>query len=423
MNPNAAKPNLDDGPDLPEIDTLLESLQSTLFQEMMGMIGDATGRDYARDYAMMPQSSQGCQETEWRGLPAKELFQAAHEGDADELRELLSQPKWRNMVNDLDNDGVGILHLCALSGDAYYANEIVDLLVGAGIDINRRSKQAKETALQLASIYSRVEYTEALLKHGARCDITDWKGSSPVPTARKICNCQHGNDKKCCQVLELLLESELKIKSDTKLQNNANKLRNSGNKAFGKGKYEEARELYTQSIELLEDHRTFANRALCAINIGQKLLKDTPLENYPWEIRMWGREAAVDAGKATTLDPTFVKAYYRQALAMAMSRDLPRAKSFVREGLESCPGNEQLLSLLEQLDDLNVPDHFSNPFACEQLNVELRNGADYLVCCYCMFRNPLPIEEGEDCKFCAMPFELCKPEIEEAMRSFILELN
>ena len=46
MNPNAAKPNLDDGPDLPDIDTLLESLQSTLFQEMMGMIGDATGRDY-----------------------------------------------------------------------------------------------------------------------------------------------------------------------------------------------------------------------------------------------------------------------------------------------------------------------------------------------------------------------------------------
>lgn len=370
----------------------------------------------------LPATSQGCMETQWRGLPARKLFVAAHQGNVKDLRDLLKQAKWRKMANDLDNDQCGILHVCALSGQVHdsfdVARDIVQLLVEAGMNINNTSPAAKETALQMATIYGNVEYVKALLDNGARCDITDWKGSAPIPTARSKCKHDGTSNQKCCEVLKLLLKAQEMMKLDKGLQEEAERLRNAGNKSFGKRKYEEAREFYTQSIHILEDHRAFANRSLCSIKIAQKKLQKLSLLDYPVELRRWGKEIIIDAGKASTLNSTFVKAYYRKAIGQAFTRDLPRAKLCIRDGLKVCPGNKQLMDLLQQLEDLNVPDHINNPYASEEYKDQLRNGADYLVCCYCMVRNPLPIQKL--CTMCSMPFEEYEPEIEQSMRLFML---
>ena len=95
----------------------------------------------------------------------------------------------QKLVNDVDNDRMQIIHILALSGDQHRADEVVALLVGAGVDINTKSQNTQETPLQFAVIYKRVPMVRALLAHGARVDISDWRGDSPLPRARK--NCTH----------------------------------------------------------------------------------------------------------------------------------------------------------------------------------------------------------------------------------------
>ncbi len=76
-------------------------------------------------------------------------------------------------------------------------------------------------------------------------------------------------------MLNLLLEMQEANKSNTtKLQDKADQLRLAGNKAFRKGKYEKASRLYTQSIEVVEDHPSYNNRAFTTIKLGQKMLND-----------------------------------------------------------------------------------------------------------------------------------------------------
>ncbi len=90
------------------------------------------------------------------------------------------------MVNNvLDDDRIGILHACALSGDDTHANEIVQILVAEGVDVNLRAANfTTQTALHLATFSSRVKYAKALLNHGARCNVTDFSSETPISTVR-----------------------------------------------------------------------------------------------------------------------------------------------------------------------------------------------------------------------------------------------
>lgn len=270
-------------------------------------------------------------EADWRGLTARPIFTAANRGDVQELKRLLKDPEMRQRVNDLDGDKCGILHSYCLNAKGDDPGGIVNAVIDAGGDVNLRSV-VQETPLQIAVLYSQVRVVRALLDRGARIDLADWKGDASVPTARKKCKHNGDRNERCCQVLQMLLEAESRLKADGSIQQQADRLRTSGNKAFQNGEYEKARDLYTQSIDVIEDYRAFSNRALCNIELGKLIIrKEWRNRRYTNETRNLGREAMLDAGKACTLEPTFAKAHYRKALGHAMARDFPRAKNNLKK--------------------------------------------------------------------------------------------
>lgn len=177
-------------------------------------------------------------------------------------------------------------------------------------------------------------------------------------------------------------------------------------RVFLKGNYEEAKELYSQSLDILEDHRTYSNRAQCHLNIGKAILAKQKPGWYKAEISTCGKKAVADAGKASTMEPTFAKAYYRNAMGHAMQRDFPRAKHAVKEGLKNCPQEKALKQLLVELDCMGVPDFISNPFLekASEANARVDAGEPFGVCRCCRNKIPLANMKGE-CLFCVMDLE------------------
>ena len=380
-------------------------------------------------------ASEGCMETNWRGLPARELFLAAHKGQVERLESLLKDEQMRKRVNDFDNDKCQIIHIVGLAGQDHQADKIIPLLLKAGADVNSKSKSVQETALHTAVIYGKVNTVKTLLAHGARVDLTDWRGSSPSSRARKECSHNGASHRQCCQVLNLIVEAEQKSEAHTDRQNKANALRLKGNNFFVKKDYERARELYTQSIDVMEDHRAYANRALCSIEIGRRLIIEelgtmspSNLKPYSIEIRRWGEDAMFDAIKSIKMDPKFVKAWYRCVIAKAMARDFPRAKIVCKDGLEECPGNKELLRLLKKLEAMGITESISPPYAKgPDYNEKVRNSDNVELCIYCTRLNLLPINEENVCIHCAMVWmpsdtdgSVCIA-IENDLRSFILD--
>lgn len=270
--------------------------------------------------------------------------------------------------------------------------------------MNKKDEGVQETPLQMATIYSQLEVVKALLERGARLDLADWKGDSPVPTAKQKCEHDGKGNEPCCQVLNMLLEADKSRKEDSSIQKEADSLREKGNKAFKQGDFEKARDFYSHSIEVMEEYRAYANRSLCNLEIGKSILKHE-WENkgcYKRAIARWGEEAMSDASKAATMNPTFAKAYYRMALGHSMARDFPRARCDVEEGLKHCPGNGALELLLQELIALGVPNHFSNPYSDAARNAiqKVDSGAPSILCVYCRSRIPLPLEDK--CPLCTV---------------------
>ena len=232
----------------------------------------------------MDASNEGCMETEWRGLRAAPIFVAANKGNVTELTRLLNDPDMRQCINDLDGDKCGILHTYALNAKVNDIGGIVNAVIDAGGNVNLRNCY-QETPLQMALIYSQVEVVKALLERGARIDLVDWKGDGPVPTARKNCKHSGKGSERCCRVLQMLLEAEKLLNEDESLKPQADLLRDRGNMAFQKGEYQKARDLYTQSLEVLDDYRAYSNRALCNPEFGKTIInQEWPNGNYPRQI-------------------------------------------------------------------------------------------------------------------------------------------
>jgi Ankyrin repeats (3 copies) len=65
------------------------------------------------------------------------------------------------------------------------AEEMLSLFLARGVDINARSRLAHDwTALHLAASGGEVAVAELLLKHGARVDVRDRDGKTPLDVAR-----------------------------------------------------------------------------------------------------------------------------------------------------------------------------------------------------------------------------------------------
>ena len=173
-----------------------------------------------------------------------------------QLRTLLQNPKWIKRVIDVDGDKAGILHILALNFNALYVREVVSILAKAGIDIDRKSGQTGELPLHLATLYGNVEMVKGLLDNGARIDLSDIRGFTPLKAAREMCKPHEEQDFKiqmfsivreaqsigntsqdvekeptCNQVLKLLQEAHQKSHgnlSNASLQTQDEKLRSRG---------------------------------------------------------------------------------------------------------------------------------------------------------------------------------------------------
>jgi tetratricopeptide (TPR) repeat protein len=343
----------------------------------------------------------GCSEHDWRGLNPniRALFKAVQEGDANHLRNLLFDQGLSRYVDSKDGDGCGLLHIFGLSGDLDAAEAIVDAIVEAGGDINILSSATKETAMVIACYYGRHQAVKALLKHNARLDISDWQGRNAL-IAAKTSLFVDPQDKKI--TLALVEEAVKKGKASSSLFNVANTLREKGNAAFTRGDWDKAISMYSQSIETYEDHRAFSNRSACHLKKAEHQAAMSDKDGVDWDaIRMYSKEALADAIKATSLEPTFAKAWYRHAKAQLGLRDFPRTLWTLEEGLKHCPGNTAIENMVHTLEALGIEAAISNPY-CDAVAIakaKLARGCDYDVCSYCGSATPLPLEEY--CLFCA----------------------
>ena len=124
-----------------------------------------------------------------------------------QLRTLLQNPKWIKRVIDVDGDKAGILHILALNFNALYVREVVSILAKAGIDIDRKSGQTGELPLHLATLYGNVEMVKGLLDNGARIDLSDIRGFTPLKAAREMCKPHEEQDFKI-QMFSIVREAQ-----------------------------------------------------------------------------------------------------------------------------------------------------------------------------------------------------------------------
>ncbi|XP_064640281.1 ankyrin repeat domain-containing protein 27-like [Lineus longissimus] len=79
-------------------------------------------------------------------------------------------------ANSTNNDGFSPLHVAALHGH----DNLVNLFLRKGAQVNARSKTQHATALHLASQYNRPKIVEVLLKFGAKVNQRDARGNTPL---------------------------------------------------------------------------------------------------------------------------------------------------------------------------------------------------------------------------------------------------
>lgn len=351
-------------------------------------------------------SPDQCQEGEWEGHKYGALFRAVAEGDECTLRSLFREPKYKSKGDVVDGDKCGLLVTLACKPsvvrDKDHAKEIIRIILDNGGDIDQRNSM-QETALGFAAHYNHMKIIAALVECGAKVNVTDWKGTTPVAACTKgsiMGNEDKDEQKRCLAYLEEHAAKELK---ESGAMAKANQGRQRGNNFYMKGKYEQAIAAYKQSLNDYEDHRTYGNLAAAELKLANRKLfgEESGYRNL-------FMSAANNAGKATELQKDYPKHWYRKAKAYAGYRDMPRAKMFLKEGLEACKDVEDseelkpLQEMWEELDDLGVSDSFRNRLSdsFEELYAKLQMGwKDEIRCPYChliVLHEPLP----DSCPFC-----------------------
>jgi tetratricopeptide (TPR) repeat protein len=373
---------------------------------------DEDGEEDDEDGEQWGPSEIRCSESGWYGHPARRLFIAQRDSNVDELRRLVAEPTLRAQLNSLDGDTFGLLHLIAMRS----ANErqtvsadLIDVLVGAGADVDIRNRMG-ETPLIISAMYGNVQAFERLLHHGARTDRTDAYGNTalaklkgrPSPFGR-ITEAERSRLVAVFEATETRQAGAVPEEGASVMDgledrvSRATRLREEGNRAFGRGDFAAAQQLYTESLDAREDHRTYCNRAACSLKQGLAIYRSSPVgfDMVSPDIQRTYHSAVSDAQKAIALKPDFAKAYFRQAKGYIGARDLPRARLFLERGLKVCPAAERapLQQLCDELIAIGIDDeevavaNAMSGASAEAWNA-VRHGAPCTTCPFCI--QPVP---------------------------------
>ena len=124
------------------------------------------------------------------------------------------------LIKQTNTKGWNLLHLACANSNSASSNEIVELLINHGININAQTL-CGETALHLSVIYIKIENSnedtmKILIKSGANINTKDNYGFTPLITA--IVNI---SDNHLLNILKILIDAGVDINSKSIIGNNA----------------------------------------------------------------------------------------------------------------------------------------------------------------------------------------------------------
>ncbi|XP_055339367.1 ankyrin repeat and MYND domain-containing protein 2-like [Paramacrobiotus metropolitanus] len=97
------------------------------------------------------------------------LLKLSQEGQLEEVRRLLSEKKKKIKIDCLDDSGTTPLEHACYKGH----KELVELLLGAGADVNNNMQTQGYTPLMFAALAGKQDVVRILLRHGARTSATN----------------------------------------------------------------------------------------------------------------------------------------------------------------------------------------------------------------------------------------------------------
>lgn len=258
--------------------------------------------------------------------------------------------------NAADGDGANTslnpLHRAIVRGDAAAVERLTSL---PGADVNARTAQ-QETPLLLAAAHLPAA-VPLLLDRGARVDARGPCGLTALGRVQAaLAREPQGASADLQRALSALQESEAAFTAGP-VREASERLREAGNRMFSLENFERASEMYTDALALVpDDYRCLSNRAACALRLAAAAERrgGGADDAASASAAHWER-ALADAERAARLCPAMAKAHYRRARALLGLREFSLALRALTEGLESCPGERELIALKDRLEALGVP--------------------------------------------------------------------
>ena len=249
------------------------------------------------------------------------------EGGMSALHVLASHPKWAGMDKE----------------DSKMREKAIDILIKNGADANAQDKDGMK-AIHTAAACKREDMVERLLSHTEKDaglkEGDEWNAQAVMRRVEELImkiRREHSGQAECNSEQEsphTSIEGHTispKKKLSEKEMKKAGQYKRLGDEAFVAGKYQDALDAYTKSLKTDEwNAKVWANMSAC----------NAKLKDY--------LKARKDAVTARSLDPTYLKAWYREGKAAREMNDFEGAAVAFFEGLRLDESNADLKNAFEE---------------------------------------------------------------------------